>query len=170
MTALFEYSGSLAWIKALTFLTAVKRLKFISAIVLQSKHLSSKKLESLAQNRNGTSQGNISTKIPRWMTTHLNNCTASNDQSSVGNVSGYRCVSECRSRDRDFDPGPVPYFCGDWSWNNFYSHSPAFGWIIQEGLLSATSKSMCTKYWLNVCSSLSRKKVWLGELTVQPWP
>ena len=33
--------------------------------------------------------------------------------SAVGNVSGYRCVSDCRSRGRKFDPGPVPYFRGD---------------------------------------------------------
>ena len=24
-----------------------------------------------------------------------------------------RCVSDCRSRGREFDPGPVPYFRGD---------------------------------------------------------
>ena len=30
-------------------------------------------------------------------------------RSAVGNVSGYRCVSDCRSRGRKFDPGPVPY-------------------------------------------------------------
>ena len=34
-------------------------------------------------------------------------------RSAVGNVSGYRCVSDCRSRGREFDPGPVPYFRGD---------------------------------------------------------
>ena len=28
-------------------------------------------------------------------------------------VSGYRCVSDCRSRGREFDPSPVPYFRGD---------------------------------------------------------
>ena len=33
--------------------------------------------------------------------------------SAVGNVSGYRCVSDCRSRGREFDPGLVPYFRGD---------------------------------------------------------
>ena len=33
--------------------------------------------------------------------------------SAVGNVSGYRCVSDCRSRGGEFDPGPVPYFRGD---------------------------------------------------------
>ena len=33
--------------------------------------------------------------------------------SVVGNVSGYRCVSDCRSRGCKFDPGPVPYFHGD---------------------------------------------------------
>ena len=38
--------------------------------------------------------------------------------SAVGNT-------DCRSRGHKFDPGPVPYFCGDWSWwYNFYSHSP----------------------------------------------
>ena len=34
-------------------------------------------------------------------------------RSAVGNVSGYRCVSDCRSRGREFDPGPVPSFRGD---------------------------------------------------------
>ena len=34
-------------------------------------------------------------------------------RSAVGNVSGYRCVSDFRSRGREFDPGPVPYFRGD---------------------------------------------------------
>ena len=34
-------------------------------------------------------------------------------RSAVGNVSGYRCVSDCISRGREFDPGPVPYFRGD---------------------------------------------------------
>ena len=79
-------------------------------------------------------------------------------RSAVGNVSGYRCESDCRSRGREFDPGLVPYFRGDWSWNDFYGHSPPFRWIIQEGLLSATSESICTKYWLTACSSLPRKK------------
>ena len=34
-------------------------------------------------------------------------------RSAVGNVSGYRCEADCKSRGREFDPGPVPYFCGD---------------------------------------------------------
>ena len=32
---------------------------------------------------------------------------------AVGNVSGNRCESDCRSRGRDFDPGPVQYFPED---------------------------------------------------------
>ena len=67
-------------------------------------------------------------------------------------------LSDCRFRGREFDPGPVPYFRGDWSWNNFYGHFPPFRWFIQEGLLSVTSESMCTNYWLTACSSLPRKK------------
>ena len=38
---------------------------------------------------------------------------AAGPRSAVGNVSGYRCVSDCRSRGREFDPGPAPYFRGD---------------------------------------------------------
>ena len=34
-------------------------------------------------------------------------------RSAVGNLSGYRCMSDCRSRGREFDPSPVPYFRGD---------------------------------------------------------
>ena len=34
-------------------------------------------------------------------------------RSAVGNMSGNRCESDCRSRGREFDPGPVPYFRGD---------------------------------------------------------
>ena len=34
--------------------------------------------------------------------------------SAVGNVSGHRLVSDCRSRGHKFDPGPVPYFRGDY--------------------------------------------------------
>ena len=34
-------------------------------------------------------------------------------RSAVCNVSGYRCVSDCNSRGREFDPGLVPYFRGD---------------------------------------------------------
>ena len=32
---------------------------------------------------------------------------------AVGNVSGYRCEADFRSRGREFDPGPVPYIRGD---------------------------------------------------------
>ena len=35
--------------------------------------------------------------------------------------------------------------------------------FIQVGLLSFTSEIMYTKYWLTACSSLPRKKVWLGK-------
>ena len=77
-------------------------------------------------------------------------------RSAVGNMSGNICDRLIyRYRGRKFNPGRVPYFRGDWSWNNFYGHTPPFRWIIQEGLLSV---------------SLPRKKVWLGELTVPTWP
>ena len=73
--------------------------------------------------------------------------TYTRPHSTVGNVPDYRCASDCRSRGLKFDPGPVPYFRGDWSWNNFYGHSSPFPWIVQECLLSVARESMCTKYW-----------------------
>ena len=44
---------------------------------------------------------------------HILSLVSDKPRSAVGNVSGYRCVSDCRSRGREFDPGPVPYFRGD---------------------------------------------------------
>ena len=32
---------------------------------------------------------------------------------AVGNISGCRRLSDCRSRGWEFDLGPVPYFIGD---------------------------------------------------------
>ena len=61
-------------------------------------------------------------KVANHRNIFLNNISLSTDpnlkylcgpRSAVGNVSGYRCVSDCRSRGREFDPGPVPYFRGD---------------------------------------------------------
>ena len=34
-------------------------------------------------------------------------------RSAVSNVSGNRCEPDCRSRGRELDPSPVPYFRGD---------------------------------------------------------
>ena len=37
----------------------------------------------------------------------------------------------------------------------------------QEGLLSVTSESMCTNYWLTACLlKPAQEKMWLSELTV----
>ena len=44
-----------------------------------------------------------STSFPNW----------TGPRSTVGNVSGYRGMSDCIFRGREFDPGPVPYFLGD---------------------------------------------------------
>ena len=52
----------------------------------------------------------IKTKI---LTSKEVSCFKSLSLSAVGNVSGNRCESDCRSRGREFDPGPVPYFRGD---------------------------------------------------------
>ena len=50
--------------------------------------------------------------LPEKTTTTIQD-TYTGPRSAVGNVAGYRCVSDCRSRGHEFDPGPVPYFRGD---------------------------------------------------------
>ena len=65
----------------------------------------------------------IDTAFPGTSKDYVNQCMLKNNlflknhpawpRSAVGNVSGYRCVSDCRSRGREFDPGLVPYFRGD---------------------------------------------------------
>ena len=88
----------------------------------------------------------------------------------ASNIKSHLLITFTISLDPKYGPGR--YFRGDWLWNNLYGHPAPFRWIIQERLLSVTSESMCTKYWLTACSSLPRKKVFLyiGELTVPPWP
>ena len=44
---------------------------------------------------------------------HLSKCQIVGNLMPQLNVSGYRCVSDCRSRGRKFDSSPVPYFRGD---------------------------------------------------------
>ena len=44
---------------------------------------------------------------------NLYNQIRSGPHSAVGNVSGNRWESDCRSKGSEFDPGPVPYFRGD---------------------------------------------------------
>ena len=83
---------------------------------------------------------------------------------AVGNVSGNSCVSDCRTRGRDFDP----------SWSHTFleiDHE-----IISTVILlpSAVSfKKSCCQLQAKVCAKvlvncLPRKKVWLGELTILP--
>ena len=40
-------------------------------------------------------------------------CLKTGPHSTVGNVSGNRCESDCRSSGREFDLGSVPYFRRD---------------------------------------------------------
>ena len=41
--------------------------------------------------------------------------------------------------------------------------------LVQEGLLSVTSKSVCTKYWLTAKSIIHRKKVCPGMTIAVDW-
>ena len=83
-----------------------------------------------------------------WRIKFVSAIFSTGPHSAVGNVSGYRCVSDCRSRGREFDPGPVPYFRGDWSWNNFYGHSPPSADLFKKG---------CCQLQAKVCAQITGK-------------
>ena len=81
-------------------------------------------------------------------------------RSAAGNVPDHRCASECISTCREFDPGPVPYFRKDWSWNNLYGHSSTFRWMNHSRrVVVSTSESMCTNYWLTLVQACPGKNV-----------
>ena len=78
-------------------------------------------------------------------------------RSAVGNM------SDCWSRVANSIPAQSHTF-GDWSWNNFYSHSLPFHWF---------KKACCqlqTKVNVDRLVKLAQEKVWLGELTVSTSP
>ena len=54
-----------------------------------------------------------------------------------------RPLADCKSRGLDLDPGPIPYFRGNWSWNNFYRHSPPFHWF-KKGCCQLQAKICCS--------------------------
>ena len=47
-----------------------------------------------------------------FKTKYVGKIKVTGPRSAVGNVSGNRCESDYRSRGREFDPSPVPYFPG----------------------------------------------------------
>ena len=65
----------------------------------------------------------------------------------------WRHIQGSRVRSRS---GPILSWRLIMKW--FLRSFPSFRWFIQEGLLSVTSESMCTYYWLTACPSLPRKK------------
>ena len=78
-------------------------------------------------------------------------------RSAVGNVSGNRCESDCRSRGREFDPGPVPYFRGDFS-SLPLNHS--------RRVVVSYERKYVHEVLVNCLFKLAQEKVWLGELNV----
>ena len=85
-------------------------------------------------------------------------------RSAVGKVSGYRCVSDCRSRGREFDPGPVPYVEID---HEMISKVILLLPLIHSRRVVVSYKRKYVHELLvNRLFKPAQEKVWLGELTV----
>ena len=84
--------------------------------------------------------------------------------SAVGNVSGYKCVSDCRSRGRKFDPGPVTFVEID--------HEMISTVILLLPLIHSRrvvvsyKRKYVHELLVNRLFKPAQEKVWLGELTV----
>ena len=72
---------------------------------------------------------------------------------TVGNVSGNRYQSDCRSRGREFDPGPVPYFRKIISTVILLPSAESF----KKECCQLQAK-VCARSTGTACSSLPRKK------------
>ena len=82
-------------------------------------------------------------------------------RSAVGNVSGNRCESDCRSRGREFDHSPVPYFHGERSFSSLpLNHS--------RRVVVSYKRKYVHEVLVNCLFKLAQEKVWLGELTAPP--
>ena len=58
-------------------------------------------------------------------------------------------MSDCRSRGHKFDPGPVPYFCGEIiSTASLLPSADSRRVVVSYKQKHVYSESMCTKYWL----------------------
>ena len=75
-------------------------------------------------------------------------------------------MSHCSSRGREFDPGPVPYFCE-------IGHEILFLWWFSTLPLNHSrrvdvsyKRKYVHKILVNCLFKLAQEKVWLGELTV----
>ena len=82
-------------------------------------------------------------------------------RSAVGNMSGYRCVSNCRSRGLELDPGLVTYFRGDDTVILLHS-AESFKVVVSY------KRKYVHEVLVNCLFKLAQEKVWLGELTIPP--
>ena len=71
------------------------------------------------------------------------------------------CLTTDASLSAGFDPGPVPYFRGDWSTVIPLPSAEPF---------KSYKRKYVHKVLVNCLFKLTQEKVWLGELTVPPWP
>ena len=67
------------------------------------------------------------------------------------------------SKGRELDPGPVPSFRGNWSWNNFYSRSPTSA--ESRGVAVCYKQKYVNKVFVNRVVKLAQEKCGLVN-----WP
>ena len=86
-------------------------------------------------------------------------------RSAVGNVSGYRCVSDCRSRGREFDPGRYHTFV-EIDHEIISTVILLLPLIYSRRVVVSYKRKYVHKLLVNRLLKPAQEKVWLSELTV----
>ena len=86
--------------------------------------------------------------------------------SAVGNVSGYRCVSDCRSRGCKFEPRPGPILSWRLIMKLFLRSFSSLQLNHSRRVVVSYKRKYVHEVLVNRLFKLAQEKVWLGELTV----
>ena len=85
-------------------------------------------------------------------------------RSAVGNVSGYRCVSDCNSRGREFDPSPI--LSVKLIMELFLRSFSSLPLIHSRRVVVSYKRKYVHELLVIRLFKPAQEKVWLGELTV----
>ena len=103
---------------------------------------------------------------PKFKVSSFSTGLIAGPRSTVGNVSGYRCVSDCRSRGREFDSVPSHTFVE-------IDHEMISTVILPLPLIHSRrvvvsyKRKYVHELLVNRLFKPAQEKVWLGELTMQ---
>ena len=108
--------------------------------------------------------------LGEWSRSESKQASTTGPRSEVGNVSGNRCESDCRSRGREFDPRsrPGPILLWKLIMKQFIRSFSSLPLKHSKRIVVSYKWKYVHKVLVNCLFKLAQEKVWLGEVTVLP--